>query len=221
MPKWIQWFGYDYQYTVYIYTLHIIFIKICFRAIGCIFFLDLLALKVVSLGSPWAIGLYLWGTNNPAKNFGNERFQMMIFLSVDEFQTSFSRCCVHVRVLFLPSCILVPIPKKQADRNVLRMMCLSLWHLCMGPQRESGGNANSAVKSFKELGECCWFFLVGPYFLYLGGRKLLCPEMRKPSTLSKRGRLQTGFSTKSASGTNWQIERFQFEFVCNFWKLIN
>ena len=115
---------------------------------------------------------------------------MMIFLSVDEFQTSFSRCCVHVRVLFLPSWILVPIPKKQADRNVLRMMCLSLWHLCMGPQRESGGNANSAVKSFKELGECCWFFFGWALFSVPWGAEI---------TLSRNAETLNSIQKRSAS----------------------
>lgn len=248
MPKWIQWFGYDYHIYIYIlymllyiyiYTLRIIFIKICFRGKGCIFFLDLLALKVVSLGSPWAIGLYLWGMNKPAKNFGNEWFQMMIFLSIDEFQTSFSRGCVHVRVLFLPIWILAPIPKKPSWPKCATQddVFEPVASLHGATKRELGGNANSAVKSFKQLGECCCvFFLVGPYFLYLWGAEITLSRNAETSQLiSDRGRLRTGlkyllkfwrflqssFSTKSASGANWQIERFQFEFVCKFWKLIN
>lgn len=178
MPKWIQWFGYDYHiYTVYviyiyIYTLRIIFIKICFRGKGCIFFLDLLALKVVSLGSPWAIGLYLWGMNKPAKNFGNEWFQMMIFLSIDEFQTSFSRGCVHVRVLFLPIWILAPIPKKPSWPKCATQddVFEPVASLHGATKRELGGNANSAVRSFKQLGECCCFFFGWALFsVPLGG----------------------------------------------------
>ena len=164
-------------------------------------------------------------------------FRWWFFSQLINFKPHFREVVSMFVCCFCQFGSLSPIPKKQADRNVPpRMMCLSLWHLCMATHKELGGNANSAVKSFKELGEYCWFFFGWALFsVPLGGGNYFVQKAETSQLISDRGRhrtglkyllkfwrfLQSSFSTKSASGANWQIERFQFEFVCKFWKLIN
>lgn len=59
-----------------------------------------------------------------------------------------------------------------------------------GPPRESWEEmliqSNSAVKSFKELGECCLFFLLGLIFCTLGPRFTLSRNAKPLNSIQKR-----------------------------------